>query len=427
MNELAGIYSSIKSKLNNRYYFKSLMKEGYNAGILTEQNIRDIQLSLLNLLTRQVNKYTSYESTSVRTEKAQEILESITYCIGAYLKKDPDLKHQLELINPENMDNLFSLGLAVMKESVTHSQRILEQLKEEAMDTGNLAYTNTIFHGIPDFYHDYDMRYAAQEGGGSIDYPLAIDITDLDGAEYIMEYLTRLSLENRFCRHFPIKAIKQLLKGYHKDYADLLINIFEIVLTNGLGCVLLNRDIYSLEIEEDDRPELKAMLSDLKSSELESKLIMAAEELYHIMELEEAELLSYMKRTVMGLSKRLFHLLKLDKTEEFFISFKTEETQQKPSYMDGEPMEDDKLRDLIEELKDLRYTSDKIAVIQREIHSLRDLTEILDICFYKEEFMEVFPLLNESEITYLLGSIDEEYEKEWQSALKRYALSHSGY
>jgi hypothetical protein len=425
MNELAGIYSIIKNKLNNRHYFKSLMKEGYNAGILTEQQIRDIQLSLLNLLTRQVNKYTSFESTSVRTEKAQEILESITYCIGAYLKTDPDLKHQLELLNPDNMDNLFSSGLAVIKESVTDSQLILEQLKEEAMDIRNLAYTNTIFHGIPDFYHDYDMRYAAQEGGGSIDYPLAIDITDLEGAEYIMEYLTRLTLENRFCCCFSINAIRQLLKGYHEDYADLLINIFEIVLTNGLGLVLLNRDIYPLEIDKDDRQELKTLLSGLKASELESKLILAVEELYHIMEFDDAELLSYMKRTVMALSQRLFHLLELDKTEEFFIAFKTEGTQQKPAYMDGEPMEDDKLRDLIETLKDLRYTSDKIAIIQREIHSLSDLAEVLDICFYKEEFKEVFPLLNEAEISYLLGFIDEEYEKEWQSALKMYALNHS--
>lgn len=41
-----------------------------------------VQGKLLQLLSRQVERYTMGESTSIRVEQAQELLDSICYCLG---------------------------------------------------------------------------------------------------------------------------------------------------------------------------------------------------------------------------------------------------------------------------------------------------------------------------------------------------------
>ena len=90
-------------------------------------------------------------------------------------------------------------------------------------------------------------------------------------------------------------------------------------------------------------------------------------------------------------------------------------------------MEDERLRELIEEIKDCRYLSDKIAILREQVHSLYDLVELLDTCFYDEEYDEVFQLLSKAELSVLQKSItghinpeelsDFVPEKEWQARL----------
>ncbi len=420
MQELEGIYSIIEINLNNKYYFQSLVKEGNERNVLSNRQVENIQINLFSLLKDYVNRYTSYESSSVRTEKAQQLLESICYTIGAYLKTVQGVKNQMELLNSGNMKELFYSGLNLLKEYVEESKLLLKNLQSEALRINNLAYYNTIFTGIPEYFRDCDIKYAPQDGAGSIDYPLAIDITDLEGIEYIKEYLLRLSMENTFCKHFNESSIEQLLNGYHTDYPDLLINIFEITLINVTGLVLINKDIYQLNITESDRYLLKIKLDSLTADQLQEQLKQAVLELYNVMKIDNNKLLQYMLKAVYPISRRLIQLLSMDKLEMMFISFKDIKTNKEPDFQDGEMMEDELLRDLIEEMQDCRYTSDKITLIKNKVHSLGDLIEVMEVCFYGEEFNEIFKLLSETEISALFGYFNDEEEKEWQNALLKY-------
>ncbi len=423
MNEISGRYEIIKNNLNNTYYLKSLLKEGYEVNAFEDDQVEKIQMSLLSILTKQVSRYTSNESSSVRTETAQRIFESICYCIGVYLKTIPEVDRQIELLKTESTESLFIKGTEKVKEYIADGGEQLKNLQEKALKINNLAYINTLSQGIPEFFRDYDLKYGAQEGGGSIDYPLSMDIVDLAGIEYMKEYLARFTLENDFCRRFPEKYISQLLAGYHEDYSDYLINIYEIILTNALGLGLLDEDFYRLDINEGDQNTLKKMLSGKDASRLQGILSDAAEKLHSKMEFDDADLLAYMKRTAVTLSQRLFHVLAMEKLEMLFLSFKREEKKEASYYQDGQMMEDEKLRQLIEEMQDCRYTTDKIAMVKRHIHSLGDLAEVLDICFFGDELTEVFQLLNKSEITALFNYLDNEDEKDWQKALKEYAAN----
>ena len=65
----------------------------------------------------------------------------------------------------------------------------------------------------------------------------------------LIEFMKRdFDFENKFCSNFRKEDIIEVLKSYCSNYEELLINIFEPVLTNVIGLTLLNKDIYDLEI-----------------------------------------------------------------------------------------------------------------------------------------------------------------------------------
>lgn len=79
-------------------------------------------------------------------------------------------------------------------------------------------------------------------------------------------------------------------------------------------------------------------------------------------------------------------------------------------FMDGDMMSDEELRQLIEELRECRYLSDKLLMVRREIHSIRDLNEILKHCFWDEECKAVLDLLTPEEQEYLRTLEDREWD-----------------
>ena len=60
--------------------------------------------------------------------------------------------------------------------------------------------------------------------------------------------MSALFYENLFCLYFSPDNIHHLLCGYEEDYQELLINIYEPVLTSAIGCVLAGTDARMLDL-----------------------------------------------------------------------------------------------------------------------------------------------------------------------------------
>lgn len=429
MNTIAKISNINIENLDTGNYFQSLLKEAMIHNCLGEDRVKGIQSETISLMTKLVNTYTSNESSSVRVEKAREIYESACFCIGGYLKSLPDMEDQIQAVKTTGMNELFQLGLEVEKKNYEEAENLYQTLKKEGLSTANLAYKQTVYKGIGEFFPYYDIKYAAQEAGGTIDYPLAVEVTDLNGVEFMKEYLGRLYLENSFCRFFPEANIEGVLRGYQEDYKDLLLNIFEVIFMNALGLCILKRDIYNLNITEEDRTTLQSQLEPLSRNELLEKLTETVNQLAAYMNISNEELLVYMKTVIKALSQRLYHNLKLNKLETIFITIKEYKRDTGSHFKEGIPMDDEDLRNLIKEMQECRYTTVKIALVKKSVHSLSDLVEILDTSFYGREFEEVFTLLSEMELSVLMNTISdlensysfhESDYKEWQIALKKY-------
>jgi len=83
-------------------------------------------------------------------------------------------------------------------------------------------------------------------------------------------------------------------------------------------------------------------------------------------------------------------------------------------YVDGDLMDDGKLRSLIKEINDCRFISDKIALVKQEIHSLRDLIEVLNVCFWGDECRQLLAEFEDRELD-LLRQYMREKQVGWRS------------
>ena len=86
-----------RTELDGGRYAHSLLSVAQERGLLSASGGERIQADLLALLAAQAERYTQGESTSVSTQTAGELLESILYTIGAGIKPLPPMQALAEL------------------------------------------------------------------------------------------------------------------------------------------------------------------------------------------------------------------------------------------------------------------------------------------------------------------------------------------
>ena len=428
MNNLEKQHLIKRENLDVTYYFESILQEAYRLKLLNDSKFENIQLQCIQLLTDQTERYTNGGSSSVTVETAQCIQQSIFYTIGVYLKsfQDPDMI--ISVLEQKSLLELYQNGKDLIGIQLNNSKQLLDSIQNDSFITDNYAYNDSIQNGIPVFFSAYDVDFAAHDTPASIDYPLNHNKMDLVGIEYIYGYLQKLSLENQFCKNFTDYNIQCLLRGFDDHYQDLLINIFEHVLTSAVGCVLVNKDILPLNIEPFDRQYLQQKLMDVSNDEMLNILKDSSIQLCKELNISHGSLQEHISATVMDLSVRIKIALENNCLESIFVSLKESSTQPVIQFEDGQKMNDELFRRVANEIRECRYVSDKIAIIHREIHSITDLVDILEeYSIFDDEFSEIFRSLGDMQLAVLLKKLptymtDPNYiftedEKEWQKRL----------
>ncbi|ABR36148.1 DUF6179 domain-containing protein [Clostridium beijerinckii] len=421
---------TIENLLSKEHYFQSLLQVLHSNDILNNKELENIQVQILDILRETANYYTKAESYSVRVEVAEQIMLSIYYTIGSFLKGKTSIKEKITLIKENAMKYLFSEGEKVLKIKIEESKELLKNVQKSKLKTSNYAYIDTIDYGIPLFFIEYDSRFAAHEMQGSIDYPLAIDEMELVGIEYISEYLKKIDFENQFCSHFDSYEIENLLKSFDKNSDHILINIFELVLTNYLGCMVLGKRGITLDITDTERRYLKNKLGELKEEEFNEVISRIVEGVCQEFNINDINFINYINKTIYKIMPSIKKNIENNKLENTFITFKNED-ENLIRYEDGESLENSRFKDITEEIRDCDKVDDKIQIIRKEIHSLRDLVDVLGSdCIFDYEFIEIFKVLDDFEISLLLKYIpndsvmDVDYgtesDKEWHEKLEEY-------
>jgi hypothetical protein len=231
-----------------------------------------------------------------------------------------------------------------------------------------------------------------------IDYQLCLEVQDLSGIEYVNEYLKRLCAENVFLQSFPEKQIRRLLRARCPDFEDQIDSLLEPVAACAMGLCLLGRDVFSLDMTDADQCDLSGLFGALSDDEAAKMLQKTATVLSaHFGKVEELE--QCLCRAAENLTLRFGALKGQD---GFFRLFPSPDeadngVQAGMRYVDGESLEDEALRDLIETLRDLRDVREKAALVRQKVRSLRDLTEILNCCFWGGESTMLLDSFTENE------------------------------
>lgn len=209
-----------------------------------EENGYSIE-ELIPIVAELTNKYTSFESTSIPYEKAQQLMGAVLYCIQEYEEYEKTKvraakgSEENSIRREENAELVSKKRVSAKEAYYAGCQKVIDKVKAAQeqyndlilnfQDYGNKVYHFTIVNQIPEFFHHYDVRFEPQ-AVWMPDYPLAVPIQELAGIDYVYQYLQCICREQEFLAHLPEEYIKQTLKNYDEDYQNLFINLSEIIL-----------------------------------------------------------------------------------------------------------------------------------------------------------------------------------------------------
>jgi hypothetical protein len=268
----------------------------------------------------------------------------------------------------------------------------------------NYSYNATLNDdGIGIFFRSYNQDYEAHESPASIDYQLCNPVNDLAGVEFIQKYLENLFLENEFCRSFAARDIHLLLGGYDKGYKDLLINIFQRVLTAALGSCLLNRKTVKLQISQEEIEGLYMVLSEDDLQSLAPRINRAVEKLFADLNITDLSLRTYIEKSLPDIQSNIAHAVNTNTLDKLFASSTDPDISSKIQFYSGIKMDDEKYRELIDELLVCRYSSDKLALIRDKVKAFGDMEDLLlDAELSEEDMFAIFDILADIEIAALI-------------------------
>lgn len=400
-NNLEKISIIEKEKLSSEFYFQSLLEQGYSKGLFTDSDIERLQYECLAFPAHKVERFNAGDSSSIRVEKAQNIMTSNMFTIGLWLKtyKNPD--DAITAIQNEQIAELYQKGRKRIDVMVAATNAIHSKILQQLVDTKNIFYHATIVDGIKGFFKLYYPDFGAHEIHITADYPVYNTMPKLAGIEFIHAYLNAIYYENQFCLNFSPDDIHHLLFGYEEDYQELLINIYEPVLTAAIGCVLAGTDAHMLDISGDEVVYLNRFFVGKTKIEILSVIQNATHELKRIFNFPH-ELELYIQKSLSFIAEKIEIAMREQSLDHVFYTPSYPEHKPKLYFSFGEKMDNEQYRKVINEIIQCRFLNDKITIIKGEIHSLADFEDVLlDAYLTGDEIHSVLCVLGLPEIAAL--------------------------
>lgn len=403
--------SKIKCEaLKGEHYFQSLLEQAYITQLLSEAELEKIQFDCLALLAKKTEQFNGGDSSSIRIEKALDILASIMFTIGISLKAYPSPDAAVSAVQSMGVEAICAEGRKRIDRLVEQAKLYHGSLVRHLLQTKNVFYSSTVVDGINGFFKLYDAEFIAHEIHITADYPIYNKAKRLLGIEFIIQYLEQLHCENLFCTHYSDEDIHHLLCGYDEQYENLLLNIYEPVLAAALGSVLADAPANSLEITPEMQSFLYHRFAGKLRTEIESMLHDALLKLAESLSFSDS-LFAYVQQSLPLLAVAIEIAMKTESLEHVFIVSQYPEDNSKLTISYGEKMDNAKYREILDMFMNCGSMTDKISIMKNQINSLADLEDLLlDAELGADEIMVILKSLSPAEIVALLKKYSPAYE-----------------
>lgn len=365
-----------KKLLNPKFYFQSLVEQARICGLLSDIQLTKIETELVIILTEQIDKWSEGESSSIPTEKAQEIMTSIMFIIGIFLKSCDTPEQAVNILKSKSLKTLFEEGQKLTKRKTAISHGLQKRIINNLFNTSNSFYRSTIVEGLNGFFKLYNPQFSAHEIHITVDYPIYIGRPELCGIEFIERYLRYIEAENGFCICFNEQDIHHLLCGLTQDYHNIPMNIFEPVLLSALGLTMLERNPKLLNINRGDISLLYQKFSKQSLNEIINILAQALCDLEREIILPKTAK-QYISLCIPAFASSIMNSTKMKNLDKLFLVPSYPEYDTKIMFSYGIRMDDKNYQKLVEKIIQADSSEEKITHILNDIHSLADLLDIL--------------------------------------------------
>lgn len=260
MNKPSSFSEYDLSRLRNEAYFSSLVLLAGQKGQLSSSDMQAMQAALVGLLGELSVRLNRGRSSSVRTETANELFESVCFVIGVHLKTFDTPENAVQALKTESVQALYEAGQKRIAHKLLLCRAMHRRLCSRLFPTSNVFYRATAVEGINGFFRLYNPRFAAHELHITADYPVALGRPVLAGIEFIEQYLRCLEAENAFMNGFAPETVHRLLDACLPGYAEIPMNLFEPLFTAALGLVCVGREPQGLPLKASELPLLEKRL-----------------------------------------------------------------------------------------------------------------------------------------------------------------------
>lgn len=267
MHELSRPAALRREELEQGAYFEALLQAGLARGLIDAAFVERLQMNCMELLALACRRYTGGQSTSLPREQAEDILQSIVFTLGVWLKDYPQPEDALAALGsgPAALAEGLEAGLRRVRIKARATRQFYGLAQKRRLDTDNYLYNATVLGGIPGFFKLYEPRFGSHRIHITADYPLLMPLTGFQGIEFIQLYAQRLDYENRFCRAFPARAAKAALTRHAIEYdttvENLHANLCGVILQAALACALCECPLQGLVLSPTGRKRLSRMLA----------------------------------------------------------------------------------------------------------------------------------------------------------------------
>ncbi len=399
-----------KERLSKTQFMISLLREGFSEGLIEKPVIDRIGLDMVLLLKELIIRYTKGESTSIKVDTAEMLMNSVCYSVDAGLADCSSPEECIALLKAKPLDEIYYAGIKKVTNCVEEIRGLVAEMNKIRLDIPIEAYNATI-ESIPTFFNGFNIMFAPHDSVASIDYPLVFDDWNVRGVYYMKNYIETLNLETKVCRLFDIEKIKSILKCYGRvyniDYGKCLINIFELTINNAVFSVLSGHPTRQLLLSKEQFERLNNWLTTVAEPQLHSNIDEVFQTIIRELDIRVLEQIDYIMRYKDVFLAALKSSIKVNGLDKMImcITEKPLEHSNSVALEDGERLSERSFLSLLKELTKCKSAAEKADIIMSHVQCVDDFIDILESdCFYGDEFLEVFSQLGDIELS-ILGKV----------------------
>ncbi len=286
----------------------SVLQKALNQKIISMTRFETLQIEIETLTLEFVKKFNHQASTSLSKEDFKFVLNTIDYLFMHGYNDNI-------LLNEMDIHFICDIGIEEVKKDITKINEVYKELISNCLPILNERYFNVVYKQISDYLELLRQESAIFSYGNiqeDLDYPLIDglplnhDMYNLKGTDLVLYYLTRLNLENKFCRQFKdeLTELKNQFETIKKiSFECLPINLFELVMDQLIAYQIIHNE-RGILLYENEIDLLKETLRKNKSLITESIEVIKKD--------CDKDLIEYIKKYERNIISRFNEMIKYD-------------------------------------------------------------------------------------------------------------------